>query len=108
MHSAGPLVDGLDLDPTWTESANEVRWGERLVPIEALRVYAGDHPDTTASVYVGGHPDGVLQVVDGHVEEVRGALTQGGAEPCIEMVTHSRAELEAAQDALSVRNDRLR
>lgn len=75
----------------------------RPVDRNTLAAYATAHPDTTDILRVTG-PDrsiAVLRVVEEHLDEVRAELSAGGAEPCLEPVRYSSAELGEAQQALS-------
>ena len=68
---------------------------------ETIGAFAAENPDRVAitrAVNLG--TEVVLQVPVEHLEAVRTELSVGGAEPCLEAVEHSRAELTAAQDRL--------
>lgn len=68
---------------------------------EQLGSYRQAHPESTAAMYT---PDGGrthVLMVSGDLEAVRADLTNGDAEPCLDHAEYSRAELEAAQDAIT-------
>lgn len=71
-----------------------------FVDVERLARYANSHPDTTATPYVvDGGRIGVLKIT-GDIETIRADLSERTAEPCLEPVQFSTAELQAAQDSI--------
>jgi hypothetical protein len=95
----------LALEPLGDEASEGLPAGcediTSFVDSDTLGGFAAANPDRTAVVRVtDGGQVGILGVVAEHMDDVRAELSTPTAEPCLEPVEYSTAELSAAQDRL--------